>query len=101
VQLWHDFKDVLQPNIDIEEYLNEFDVILGMKENDLINLLFLKVKYYLYACKYRDTIPNITGLMRVVKLEYNVEKQIAQGNTNQMLKLHTKWSSVENLIQMW
>ena len=101
VQLWHDFKDVLQPNIDIEEYLNEFDVILGMKENDLINLLFLKVKYYLYACKYRDTTPNITGLMRVVKLEYNVEKQIAQGNTNQMLKLHTKWSSVENLIQMW
>lgn len=45
-----------------------------------------------------DTVPNITGLKRTITHKYNVDIKIAQGNGNHIIKLHIKWSPIEDIV---
>ncbi len=99
-RLWQDLKDVLHPNLEMDNIiLSNSNILLGVLDNALLNLILIKAKYYIYACKYMDTKPNIIGLKRQIKKEYYIERQIAQGRRE--LKFHEKWILIENLVQTW
>ena len=69
------------------------DVLLGMVgagDTDLLNLINITVKQYLYACRCNNTYPIITTAIMKIKYICDIEKSIALKN-NTLAQHNKKW----------
>jgi hypothetical protein len=96
--IWNELAEWLAPALDISDLITEKNILLGSFSNDLINLLLLVAKHYVYCCKFRVVIPNIIGLKVRIRQEYQIEKSIAIKDTNQFNKFNAKWDNISQLL---
>ena len=73
-------------------FLSCSNFILGFKERNTtaINILFLFVKRYIYNCRIKETIPNVSNAQQYIKYQFIVlrEKAIMQ---NDLENFHKNW----------
>lgn len=96
--LWHDMAAWLAPCLDITDLINARNIILGTFSNDLINLLMLRTKYYVYACKFSECKPHVLGLIAAIKHEYRIEKVIAKNRPSARDRINNKWITIIQLV---
>jgi hypothetical protein len=82
--------------------LNQFtdiDIILGMKDVDIVvNLCIQITKLSIYRSKLNNTRPTMAAVKANIKHIMNIEKYIAQTNSN-MNKFYGKWASKFHSLQ--
>ena len=69
------------------------DVLLGMVgagDTDLLNLINITVKQYLYACRCNNTYPMIATAIRKINEICDIEKSIALKD-NTLAQHNKKW----------
>ena len=78
----------LQQNIDI----NTQTILLGSTDKDVkLDILLLEYKKYIFFCKRKDIMPNITGLTNSLRYTWNIY-------FNQTSKEKENWKYEETLI---
>lgn len=74
-------------------------VIFGVKENvktdTPFNLFLLLGKYYIYTCKFSETIPNADVYLKLFKYRYRIEKGYSERNIN---KFDLDWMPYKALL---
>ena len=93
-RIWGELAEWLMPTLDISDLISERNVLLGSFSNELINLIFLIVKKYIYSSKFRETTPNINGAKSSIKQEYLIERNIARRDVKQLIRFNTKWNHI-------
>ena len=68
----------MKNNYDIDYSIVSFDKIFGIQDDNFLTYLFLRVKYYLYLCKFQDEILNFTIFITFIKSNRDNEYYIAK-----------------------
>ena len=63
------------------------------KQKELVNMLIIILKQYVYSSKCKQEIPNFIGLVAKMRYWYLVDKQIASEN-NKLEQFNKKWNDV-------
>ncbi len=89
IELWYDIADLLSPEIDLFQYINSENVILGIYEENkpLENTIILAIKRYIYIskCKQKPNtlIEAMCFLKHIMTLEINVNADVVRTNNIQ------------------
>lgn len=96
--LWYNMAQWLLPDVDLYQYINTENIILGIfnSRNDLENTLLLAIKRYIYVCKCKNELINDGNAKLFVK-------QIYISETNMQLEMRrirnrNKWRPIENKL---
>ena len=74
-----------------------FGVNTGVSNKDLLNMLLIFLKYYIYRCRFDDKIPNFEGYLEYVRWNFLIEKKIAE-NTFKLEQHARKWKDIEEYV---
>ena len=67
--------------------------------DDVFDLIILWAKYFIYKCKWDDTIPNVQSFRKYLQIKYETEKCIAFSNM-EYHKFRLDWVSYGNLVNL-
>ena len=76
--------------------------MLGYRGNNdiILNHVFNLAKYYIFVTKCRERTLNFELFKRKISHTYNLEKNIAQRNSDKSLDLHNrKWHLLYNIVE--
>ena len=76
---WEELIACFWPYIDMSAVLNLRNVLLGItntKQFELINLIILMVKRYIYVQRCKEAYLNLIGFINILKRSYNLEVEI-------------------------
>ena len=91
-KLWKKLKEiVLEQNISSE--LNIMDAFLGISASNLINLICVVVKQYIYFCRCKNITPIVEVMLNRIKEVKNIEYKIASVNDT-VTKHSKKWTLI-------
>ena len=78
--------------------LRKDSILLGnTSENSFLNFFIIVVKNYIYHCKFKDKIPNITELKSKLVYIRSIEECIAMKNNN-IVKFENKWTPLRDIF---
>ena len=81
--------------------INEKNIIFGIYEGcsnkDLINLLLLLLKYYIYRCRFDEMLPTFENLLKNIRWNYLVEKMVAE-NKGKSKQHDKKWNDIKDFL---
>ena len=75
-----------------------FGITENTKSNNILNLIILITKKYIYNARYKDQVPNIQALKQILKFHYKSEKYSSYANC-EWEKFNTRWSQFDALIK--
>ena len=82
--------------------LSKEDIILqidnNQKSDKVLNFIILLIKSYIYNMKYKENVPHINNLKKILVSYYNSEKFIAYSNCT-WYEFNKQWLPYYNLIQ--
>ena len=82
--------------------LTKQDIIFQIQDrqrtDNVLNLILLVAKSYIYSMKYKNKIPHLIPFQKLLLFSYNTEKFIAYSNC-QWDKFNKMWQPYKNLIQ--
>ena len=85
---------VLEPGLR-QQTLDETNILFGSDQfTEVINMIIIKAKHYIYVCKYRDQLPTWLGLKAAINAEYQIEREIARGSEKKTENLNQRWEDV-------
>ena len=91
-KLWKKLKEiVLEQNISSE--LNIMDAFLGISASNLVNLICVVVKQYIYFCRCKNITPIVEVMLNRIKEVKNIEYKIASVNDT-VTKHSKKWTLI-------
>ena len=100
--LWQELINWLYPFLIIRDLKAE-DVIFGFKNkcsgNILFNCILLVAKKFILNCKYRDVLPNVKYLQRLIEVYHKTELYSAFGNEKKMKMFRSKWDTCIELFE--
>ena len=100
---WHNLESWLKGECVhiIELNITKEDVILGIQNirraDNVINLIILLAKQYIYRIKYKNTVPVLQHFKKSITLQYNIEKYIAFSNCD-WDKFNKRWMPYKQLL---
>ena len=99
LQLWYDIATWLFPEIDLFQYINSENIILGVYTEKLIleNTLILSIKRYIYINKCKETQITLIGIKLFLRHIMILETSIK--NENAKVKNVFKWATIVHKIQ--
>ena len=74
-KFWQNLNICLQPYIDMSNSLNAPYILLGIyndNSSDLLNLIIIIAKRYIYAQKCKDKQPTMRGAIDTIKIAYDI-----------------------------
>ena len=99
--LWLELSEHFQRLCGIMIPMSHIHIILGSELLDSsINLFFVLIKYYIYSCRIRSSLPSLTGALNMLKQSYNIEKLSASFYKSPAVreKIEKKWNVIKNAI---
>jgi hypothetical protein len=93
--LWKELFQCLHPNILMQKELDPKEIlfgILGFGDNQLINLIVILCKRFIYVNRCFKHTPTISKLILFLKDYYQRESAICKQNGNNAVKIEKKWS---------
>ena len=93
--LWNECKDSLIQYIDLGPHMTKANILLGTKntkETELINIIFILVKRYIYVQRCREKVTSRQGLIAFIKKHYTLETNTVHVNIN-------RWSPLSVLFE--
>ena len=81
-------RHIVNLNLNIENIL--FGIFENRKADDVLNLIIILAKQFIYKMKYSNTLPDLQHFKKVLLLYYKSEKYIAFTNCN-WNKFNQKW----------
>ena len=93
-QLWSQVTHAILSPYGIEKLSKKYillGILLGEKQNNVVNHILIEAKYYIYICKQEKSIPIYRRLKNRLKIMESIEREIARTTLNKT-KQHTyKW----------
>ena len=71
--IWQGVLDVISQKCEIVCNVTNFEKLFGICSDKFVTYLFLLVKYYIYTCKFNNSIPNFTAFKCFVRKQKEVE----------------------------
>ncbi len=100
--IWKDLCNWLHPYLVIRDLKKE-QVLFGLKNNNSGNILFnfiaLIVKKFFLNCKWKNVVPNIRSLQRLIEIYYRTELYIALGDEKKLKRFKWKWNTCDALFE--
>ena len=98
-RLWQNLLNWIENKTDTLITLDPKTTLLGYteKRNDVLNLIFLVTKEYIYSRKHANVFPTLDGLKVILQHRYNIHKCNAYTECKYN-KFMTFWSSCHNLF---
>ena len=91
-KLWKKLKEILlEQNISSE--LSIMDAFLGISASNLVNLICVVVKQYIYFCRCKNITPIVEVMLNRIKEVKNIEYKIASVNDT-VTKHSKKWTLI-------
>ena len=91
-KLWKKLKEILlEQNISSE--LSIMDAFLGISASNLVNLICVVVKQYIYFCRCKNITPIVEVMLNRIKEVKNIEYKIASVNDT-VTKQSKKWTLI-------
>ena len=100
-KLWHTLANKIEEICDIKLELNVKTVFLGTlqkQNNKMLNHIINIIKRYIFLVKCNQTVPNLKGVIALIKRNYNIEKNIVEFHNKNISILNDKWSPIMQLI---
>jgi len=97
--IWDGIVKEFKGDFNIQQYVKKEYVLLGVEtalNKTLINHIFIVVKRYIYIIKCTKRKLSIQGVLRYIKSEYEIEKQIAVSSDK--VKLLKKWEPLNGFL---
>ena len=100
---WNDFVELLKSNcmhihnLNLSEELIIFGVKKNIKTDKIFDFLLIIAKFYIYCCKWKETVPNIEVFKRVMYNKYLVEKY-RYSVTNRYAIFLKLWCAYQQLV---
>lgn len=99
LSLWYDLANWLSPVLDLFQYINTANIILGIThrgDGDLSNSIILCIKRYIFINKCHNTLVTLQGAIHFLK--HTVTLEINVRNTILRAKYIKKWSSIRIIL---
>lgn len=99
-QLWHDLSEWIKGKLQIDIEFKDSDIILGLmeKRNDVLNLIIIVTKQFIYSNRCYGSVPTIDRLKIWLENTYNTHKFISHSSCD-YTKFYTFWSSCHDLFK--
>lgn len=88
--IWECLLDLLIKKYDQNINVTNFEKLFGIPDDRFVTYLMLLVKYYVFICKFKDTLPNIVAFKSFVKKQKETEYFLAK-KKNKLPGHFRKW----------
>ena len=86
--LWHELLTLIHLKLDPNFNLTTFEKLFGTPSDKFLSYLFLLLKYFIYTCKFKSSLPNKTAFKSFVKTHKETEYFLAKKRNK--LPIHLK-----------
>ena len=88
--IWEFLLQILQQKYDANYIFTHFYKLFGVPSDKFVTYLILLVKYYIYTCKYKNELPNVSVFKSFIKKQKEIEYYLAKKKNK--LPIHfRKW----------
>ena len=84
-------------NLNLTKRLILFNVEVNVVTDDVVDLLLLLAKYYIYICKWNESRPDVTAFIRMFKSRYNIEKYV-NAVRDRTVQFNQMWMPYKRLL---
>ena len=98
---WIKINEHLENTCNITLPLSKTDVLLGTVASETsINFFIALIKYYIYCCRCKDTLPNVEGAVNTLKKSYKTEKLACTFYRCPAVqeRMDAKWGALKNIV---
>ena len=90
--------EVCNINIVLSEEWVLLGCVRGMKSDDALDFILLFAKYYIYACKLNNNLPDINVFMKRLQSTYLIDKYLSFSEMNNE-QFEGKWQPYLNMFE--
>ena len=102
-KFWTDFERLinsldLAPRLTLSKELILFGTDGRTKTDEILDLILLLVKCYIYKCKYENSVPHLIGFKHYLKYKYEIDEYISKINM-EVSEFKQKWCGYIPLVE--